>query len=389
MLPFVRMIQYGNVIPGAAGLKKINTYGLGHMFLTDDGDLYGFGTNTGGRFGTGDTNAVSGSAKLVLSGVLNAWFHTYFTLVLCIDGTWKAVGSLYIFGLSNTYVWTDVTALFNPLVNNIKKIAITPRDAGGEAAVYALTYDGLLYGMGTSTRGQLGSTVSSLGAFKQINTGCNDVVTVSNDTVCVLKTDGTVWYTGGVAFSSADVKTFTNIGDTNIKNIYGDGLNGQLLYVKDDGLYVRGISSSIYGFTTADGKGNNLKVTLPFTFNYTTFRIVTDSEGPAARAWIYDGVNHYGSGQQTSSDGRMGYTVPTSSGSTFTLQTMNLPPTVRMAAATGGGYHTGIIGSDGKFYGSGAFGGFGTFPGSALVNYPGTFPTVLVYTLMDLPIPPR
>lgn len=391
MIPFARILNYGNVLPKPAGLKKINTYGLGHLFLTEDGDLYAYGTNSGGRFGTGNTDPISGGkARLVLSGVSMIYCHTYFTIAAMMDGTWKAVGSIVAFNLPITHTWTDVSSYFSTL-GAIKKVSITRRDNAGNATVYALTYDGILYGMGSANRGQLGTgtTTSSLGVFKQINTNCSDVVNVAYETVVVLKSDGTVWFTGnyGLTSGTTDIKSFTSIGETGVLSIHGDGLGGELLYVKNNGLYVRGIAQELYNLIPSYGAGTNWNIVLPFSFSYNNFSIVTDEEGPIPSAWISNGTTHYGSGPQTSLSGRMGYTVSSSDGKSFTLQTMTLPPDVKMGSVSSGGYHSSIIGTDGKFYGSGAFGGFTTFPGSALVNYPGVLQSVLYYTQMDLPIP--
>lgn len=68
MLPFVRMLEYGNVKPIPVGIKKINVcIGALHV-LYEDGTLYGVGSNSQGQLGLGALTSVS-TLTLIDSGV--------------------------------------------------------------------------------------------------------------------------------------------------------------------------------------------------------------------------------------------------------------------------------------------------------------------------------
>ena len=395
MLPFARMVKYGNKIPPPAGIRKINTYGLGHLFLTTDGKLFAYGSNNEYRFGTPTTSIVGGVPSLVLINVAMIYCHPAYTICLMNDGTYMAAGNLSQFGLGSQTSFVDVSSFFSTL-GTITKIAITRRETPGTSTIYALNSTGILYAMGSNNRGQFGNNTltGKIGEFVQINTNCKDVVTCSYETVVVLKNDNTAWFCGnyGLTSGSSDIKVFTNIGDTDILSINSDGSGGSLLYTKSTGLYVRGLLTPLYGLTyTSGSQGTNRLAVLPFTYDSANFRYWTDPEGQGPSCWIQDlsTGTRYATGSTNSSNGRLGFSVPSASGNSFREQVINLPEgtsTMTVLSVGMGNNYSALISTDGIVYGSGAFNGYGAYPGTEVVNYPGSNPTLFQYEPIKLGI---
>ena len=390
MIPFARVLMYGNIIAPPAGMRKINSYGLGHLFLSTDDKLYAYGENNASRFGSGSSDAITGGvAKLVLDGVAMIYCHPAYTICLMKDGSFKAAGNLGIFGLGIQLSFVDVSAIFAP-VGDVVKVVITRRAVPGNSTVYALNSTGVLYAMGSNNRGQMGNgSAGSIGSFVQINTDCKDVVSCNYETVVVLKNNNTAWFCGnyGLTAGSSDIKVFTDIGDTNILTINSDGYGGCLLYTKSNGLYIRGLVNAMYGltFTTGAQESNRLAV-LPFTFNASTFRYWTDPEGQLQSCWIQNSSTGLRYGTGSSSIGRLGFKVESASGLSFQEQDIELPEGIVVQSISSGNQYSAIIGSDGIVYGSGAFSGFGSFTGEQLVNFPSSNPTLYHYTKIGLGI---
>ncbi|MEX5639881.1 hypothetical protein AAAA58_02335 [Escherichia coli] len=72
MLPFVRMMNYGNIVPVPIQIKKITPTDLDVVVLYTDGQLYARGNNSFGKFGRGNNNAVK-SWTLIRENVKDFW----------------------------------------------------------------------------------------------------------------------------------------------------------------------------------------------------------------------------------------------------------------------------------------------------------------------------
>lgn len=387
MIPFARVVKYGNRLPVPAGMKKIKSYGLGHMFLTTDGDFYVYGINSNGRFGTGSTDNVTGTPLKVMSGVADFAMCARCTVLIMNDGTFLACGALSMMGLGTSLTYIDISSIFLN-VSGLTKLDFTRRDSVNYT-LYALTSSGDVFGMGYGNRGQLGiGTGNSFGAFIKINENCSDFISTGYETIAVLKKDGTVWYCGNYQFNSVstDTTVFTSIGATGVTKIWGTGLNGEMAYTTSAGLFVRGISGSRFGLEfTAANRGSNLRVTLPFAYNASTFNGWSDETSSLPSFWMTDGIKNYGTGSSSSSVRRMSYVLASNSGSGVGEQDMtNVPMPIKSVVA--GNSYSAIIDENGVVYGSGPFDGFGSTTGESIINYPGNNPTLQFYDKIKLDI---
>lgn len=104
MLPFARMVQYGNINPIPVGIKKINLCNQALHVLYEDGTLYGVGSNSNGQLGLGDITSV-GTLTLIDSGVsdLHTTAHRSTSLV------YSKGNLLYISGDAGGWLGTPTT----------------------------------------------------------------------------------------------------------------------------------------------------------------------------------------------------------------------------------------------------------------------------------------
>lgn len=158
MLPFVRMLEYGNVAPEAKIIKvQMDTGGIkpSIVALKGDGKLYGAGDNGSNKF----LNAAGEltSWTLIHSGVVNFWSFSSGILILTSDNKFLYCGKEYPWGsasTNNTNAWVDYTSKFGIVqdVNLIQDIQLTTSSVG-------LQYNSTLYYIGST------NTDYSMGQF--------------------------------------------------------------------------------------------------------------------------------------------------------------------------------------------------------------------------------
>ena len=149
MLPFVRMLEYGNVAPGPKNIIKVGASTQGQYVLTDTNELYYIGRNQGGESGNNNTNTVS-SWTLVSTGVTNFFAGDRTVVVIKSDNTVWTAGETYWFssstGTSYSTVLVDRTAWFTSVlsVNEIADIVCS------YGLIFVLSTSSVLYGAGVS-----------------------------------------------------------------------------------------------------------------------------------------------------------------------------------------------------------------------------------------------
>lgn len=104
MLPFVRMMEYGNVKPIPVGIKKINTCNNALHVLYEDGTLYGVGDNSQGQLGLGNVASVS-TLTLIDTGVTDLHISSHRSPVLL----YSKENLLFITGNAGGWMGTATT----------------------------------------------------------------------------------------------------------------------------------------------------------------------------------------------------------------------------------------------------------------------------------------
>lgn len=119
MIPFVRMLQYWNIVEGAKLIKFVTTNGTDFncMALYSNGELYGIGYNGSHIMGT----SVSSYAEwtLLRTDVENIWCSEYGSTILTFDKKFLYSGYLPPFGgTGSSLAWVDYTSRYTAIIKD-------------------------------------------------------------------------------------------------------------------------------------------------------------------------------------------------------------------------------------------------------------------------------
>lgn len=267
MLPFGRMVKYGNIAPVPKKIKKVIA-GYDNLYvLYGDGSLYGCGINNYQQLNI-DGTATQNNWVLITNGVSNAWAGGYNILYLKED-KFIMHGTNVSLGLGNTTIplgGVDVTSSF-PDISNIKMISI------GFDSMHYVSADGTtVYGRGMNTNGSVGSgsTYSQSTFTSVLNNGTNQVIDIFgnvNNTV-LLTSNGELRACGTSAYGSIGNETgkWTSFGLklSGTKIMGGNGYS--TLAYTNSGMYHSGWQLN---GELGNGLDTNVQV-YPFQFNSKT-----------------------------------------------------------------------------------------------------------------------
>lgn len=214
MLPFVRMLEYGNIKP-VGDVKKISA-GIRHlMVLRSNGDLYSTGLNTLGQGGMNNKGISTANKfnKTVLSGVKDVICGGYTSLAVMSDKRVLMCGRTAPLGNGYTATeiyeqWTDVSNLFSQFNLDTVKIYM--------ASGFISVLDGsTLYSLGnysTNSRA-IGAGLTSLSrVFVQVATDVQKLfITDYPNLSFYLDSNRNVWGCGQNSYGSLGNATTTDI----------------------------------------------------------------------------------------------------------------------------------------------------------------------------------
>lgn len=151
MLPFVRMLEYGNIKPGPPGIKKIATSNLHCAFLYTNGSMYLRGGGADYKMGIGNQDNILNQFLKVPFDVVDCWLGLFCTIILTSDLKMYIAGNKSYIGISGAAtVWTEITSSFSTInVSTIKDIQLTSTYEG-DGSCLILMQDGSLYGLGSN-----------------------------------------------------------------------------------------------------------------------------------------------------------------------------------------------------------------------------------------------
>lgn len=244
MIPFARMLEYGNIVVKKT-IKKVECSSVYFMVLMDDGTLFGSGSNSSGQLGTGNTSGYTGTYGLSnISNVKDVFTGSQTTVVVTNDNKVFYCGNNAFLGLGGTNVttWTECTQLF--LDANIQ--ISTMKVYLGFSSMLVLNGTTLM-GIGDSDFGASGSA-SSWTAFSQRAANVREVFVCPNARCSFyISTTGLMFSTGrntygNLGLGSANrVNTFTRVTSIvkTVKTLFLSGDSTAILC--DDGtLYTCG-----------------------------------------------------------------------------------------------------------------------------------------------------
>ena len=217
MIPFARMIQYGNnIVPVPEYDRSLQAQYNAVYYLHRNGDLYSYGNNNLGQLGVGDATTRTAWTK-VLQDVKKYWLGVHGCLAVKTDGSLWYTGSKTAFPQlpAGVYVFTNVDSYFSGVgVDSamIKDVIITD-------SIKILTTDGRFLYCGADGSRQLGTGGAVAVSTLTFNSTFNNIVQMSgnfNSTILVLS-NGEAWEAG--AYRNA-------IGGTTNRNPFGKVLDG-------------------------------------------------------------------------------------------------------------------------------------------------------------------
>ncbi|AXC36549.1 hypothetical protein [Escherichia phage UB] len=161
MLPFARMVKYGNRVPAPSGVMKISTSHVHMGMLFDTGNLYLRGLGTQYRLGNDSTATLQNGWVKCPYKVSDVWCFFAATIILTTDGEFYLAGQMGYVGVSASPVpgWTNITSLLStiPALTTVVDIASTETTESNGSLLILLS-NGDLYGIGRNTGGVLGVT---------------------------------------------------------------------------------------------------------------------------------------------------------------------------------------------------------------------------------------
>lgn len=196
MIPFARILEYGNKAPAAASYIKVQTTENALVLLRDDGKLYARGINNYGQFGLGvpADSTIYGWTEIATE-VENVWISTSTIIIRKVDGSLMYSGSMrFLYNNGTVTRWTQIpSSWFNGIIStDISDIQFTFYDA------LVLLNNGSLYGSGFNTAGEITGGGASYNLRKCTSNGVQTFTKIScgQQFSVALGTDG-YWYRSG------------------------------------------------------------------------------------------------------------------------------------------------------------------------------------------------
>lgn len=131
-----------------ADVLDMNTISAGNyanFAITNDGILYGWGSNQYGQIGDGTTEGKSFPVK-IMKNVINVWSSNYITLAMTSDG------SLWGWGLYQEPEGASFQYVPEKIMENVKSAS------AGQYHILIVKSDNTLWGLGWNDYGQLGQS---------------------------------------------------------------------------------------------------------------------------------------------------------------------------------------------------------------------------------------
>ncbi len=260
MLPFARMLAYGNKIEVNKIKKSVNCVYL-EMILTENGTLYAHGEDSSYSAGQSTPFSAYGELKTISENVQDVWLGSYSVIIK--DGKIYGSGPTMSFTKSNAIQqgYTDWSGFFAGIdVTQIKKMLCG-------YTTFVLMNDGTLYGRGLNRNGCLGlGHKNFVSQWTKLDTEVDSIYGhYIGDSIFKVKSNGTVWGAGAnnsyqIKATTGDATTFVPLFDNipyDITFCVGFGI-GFVMGTTDNKIYVTG--------TTLSGTGKHSKI---FDINFT------------------------------------------------------------------------------------------------------------------------
>ncbi|HCJ8661088.1 TPA: hypothetical protein NV758_001595 [Escherichia coli] len=357
MLPFARMIQYGNmIIP--LDIKKVDLTINGCIILTSDGKLYASGTQSAGQFGLGNRTTLT-VRTLIAENVVNFWFSQSGLTILKNDSSYWFSGAAYAYGDSGN-VFINIDSLIKDKFDNASEIYVA-RDH----ATVIVNADGSVWVLGSNLYGMIGlaSTTTYAPTWTQ-NTNLTGVskMQFGHLNACGIRSNGDV-----VAWGENRFNCFTTVGGTGYLTPRVVKSNVIDFYLTATSCFMWSDATSVYfsGYTGDTGLLNSAagstfqsyniySVAQPETYVSSEFRFIKHTNynyGNAVNLPVY--VKFRINGEVYSSGYNLSSSLGVNSVSTSVKNTTLVPGASKMTSWVAGDTNVKLATIDGSLYGAG------------------------------------
>ena len=270
MLPFVRMLEYGNLAPGAPKIKYMQGFSNGAYVLFENGELYGTGANAYGLLMV-DSQVQLKKWKLLSTGVDYFWLCGYGALIKMQDGRWMYLGSQLVLGTGTGkhIALQDISSSLSFVIYD---------SANPSATKIQMNFDGMFYLHGTDLYGRGYNRFYSLGlgnttaysAFRPLATGVKDFAAQDLTIGCMyVSTSNVYYYAGNDGSTYLKNNTFGSIRTSPFNHVaFNCVKNGWQVYTDGD---IWAYGKNNYGAFGVSGNTNPLTTPTPVT-NYAIIR---------------------------------------------------------------------------------------------------------------------
>lgn len=197
MIPFARVLNYGNIAPGLPEIKKMQGFSNGIYVLYESGELYATGANSWGLLMTTSTTQLK-KWKLLSTEVDYFWVCNYGAVFKMKDGKWMFLGTQMILGTG----YDKHISLFDIS----SSMSIVQYDSSNPSATkIQMNIDGLFYLYGTDLYARGANRFYSLGlgnttvrpSFTPIASNVKDFSVQAMSVGCMyVNTSKAYYYTG-------------------------------------------------------------------------------------------------------------------------------------------------------------------------------------------------
>lgn len=171
MLPFGRMLEYGNIKPTNKPIRKVDGGWMHWVVLYEDGSLYGIGYNNSNQLRNCPVQFQYGSFVLLGTGVKDVWCGHASTIIhlesglYIFNGNYNCLGTSTVADTLSTLGGDNITSTM-PAYSSIDKLSI-----GLNSCHYIHSGNKRVYSRGWNTDGTVGNgNVSRVSSFTNTST---------------------------------------------------------------------------------------------------------------------------------------------------------------------------------------------------------------------------
>lgn len=335
MLPFPRMMVYGNIAPEPSKILNIKA-NYQHMgLLYRNGHLYLRGTGSNYKLGTGSTtNMYNGWIQCPYS-VSDFWLSSYGTMIRSTDNKIYVCGaqSFYNTGTSNYTTWTDISSSFSTIdISTIKNVSFTALNLSTGSTLVLLS-SGLLYGLGTNSYNVMGAG-SGTSVLRLLDTEVSSIYSSGIQASFGYIKDG-VYYRSGLdtnSMSGNNSKALTTFQAVDITGKVVDAMllrDSTKLLVQDGSEYKVYIAGTNTAYLFGTGDTNTSTIYGTFTLSELSGLILNSMSFRSVNNYYISAVSTnngiYTCGASDNSGAGLGRTMPTGTADIYASRSLYNP----------------------------------------------------------------